>query len=153
MNKKRAEHATFTIERHFDFAPVKVYAAWSTREGKASWFSGPPGWKEEIREFDFRVSGRERLRGVWDGGRTSDFHCHYFDIVKEQRIIYGYDMYVDDKKISISLATVEFHADGKGTKLTLTEQGTFLDGYDDAGSRERGTNFLMDGLEAALKQG
>jgi hypothetical protein len=33
----------------------------------------------------------------------------------------------------------------------LTEQGVFLDGYDDAGSRERGTKGLLDKLEAALK--
>jgi len=33
----------------------------------------------------------------------------------------------------------------------LTEQGVFLDGYDDAGSRERGTKGLLDQLEASLK--
>jgi hypothetical protein len=49
-------------------------------------------------------------------------------------------MYVDGTKISVSLATVEFAKTGKGTRLTVTEQGAFLDGYDDAGSRERGTS-------------
>jgi hypothetical protein len=28
---------------------------------------------------------------------------------------------------------------------------TFLDGYDDAGSREHGSNFLLDALGASLK--
>jgi hypothetical protein len=37
-----------------------------------------------------------------------------------------------------------------GTKMTITEQGAFLDGYDDAGSRERGTNLLMDALARSL---
>jgi hypothetical protein len=32
----------------------------------------------------------------------------------------------------------------------VTEQGAFLDGYDDAGSRERGTNQLLDMLGASL---
>ncbi len=32
----------------------------------------------------------------------------------------------------------------------MTEQGAFLDGYDDAGSREQGTNLLFDALGAAL---
>jgi hypothetical protein len=33
----------------------------------------------------------------------------------------------------------------------LTEQGAFLDGYDDAGSREHGSGFLLDALGAALE--
>ncbi len=32
----------------------------------------------------------------------------------------------------------------------MTEQGAFLDGYDDAGSREHGTGFLLDKLGASL---
>jgi hypothetical protein len=33
----------------------------------------------------------------------------------------------------------------------VTEQGAFLDGYDDAGSREDGTSHLLDALGASLK--
>ena len=36
------------------------------------------------------------------------------------------------------------------TTLKVTEQGAFLDGYDDAGSREHGTGFLLDKLGASL---
>jgi len=46
--------------------------------------------------------------------------------------------------------TIEFEPAGEGTKLILTEQGAFLDGYDDAGSRERGTAGLLDALEMSL---
>jgi len=48
----------------------------------------------------------------------------YFDIVQNRRIVYCYDMYVNDEKVSVSLATIEFEPAGKGTKLVLTEQGT-----------------------------
>jgi hypothetical protein len=51
----------------------------------------------------------------------------------------------------VSLATFELKAAGTGTRLILTEQGAFLDGYDDAGSRERGTAGLLDALGASLK--
>ena len=47
-------------------------------------------------------------------------------------------------------ATIEIKARDGGTHLVMTEQGAFLDGYDDAGSRERGTNFLLDALGASL---
>jgi hypothetical protein len=37
------------------------------------------------------------------------------------------------------------------TRLVMTEQGAFLDGYDDAGSREHGSNFLLDALGVSLQ--
>jgi uncharacterized protein YndB with AHSA1/START domain len=42
-------------------------------------------------------------------------------------------------------------AKGTGTRFVMTEQGAFLDGYDDAHSRERGSNFLLDALGNSLK--
>ena len=45
---------------------------------------------------------------------------------------------------------MELRPAGAGTKLTFTEQGVFLDGYDDAGSREQGTRWLLDKLAASL---
>lgn len=60
-------------------------------------------------------------------------------------------MHLNDRKISVSLATFELKAAGAGTRLILTEQGVFLDGYNDAGSRERGSGFLLDALGDWLK--
>jgi uncharacterized protein YndB with AHSA1/START domain len=71
--------------------------------------------------------------------------------VENERIVYTYDMHLDDKRISVSLATVELKPAGLGTRLIFTEQAVFLDGYDDAGSRERGTHGLLDKLKASLE--
>ncbi len=69
-----------------------------------------------------------------------------------ERIVYAYEMHLDDRKISVSLATLQAQAGGaQRTKLMVTEQGAFLDGYDDAGSREQGTGFLLDRLGASLR--
>jgi uncharacterized protein YndB with AHSA1/START domain len=73
--------------------------------------------------------------------------------VPDKRLVYAYDMYWLDKKISVSLASVEFVLAGKGTKLVLAEQHAFLDGYEDSGSRERGTRALLDNLAIALGGG
>lgn len=59
-------------------------------------------------------------------------------------------MHMDDIRTSVSLATIELFPSGTGTRLVMTEQGAFLDGYDDAGSREEGTKLLLDALGAAL---
>ena len=56
----------------------------------------------------------------------------------------------DERKLSVSLATVELEAAGAGTRLSITEQGAYLDGLDD-GSRKRGTAFLLDRLGASLR--
>ncbi len=56
-----------------------------------------------------------------------------------ERIVTTYDTHMDETRIPVSLATVEFKPTDGSTKLVITEQGVFLDGYDDAGSRERGT--------------
>jgi uncharacterized protein YndB with AHSA1/START domain len=77
MTERSAVHATFTIDRTYDAAPRRVFAAFATETGKAA---------------------------------------------------------------------------GSGTRLILTEQGVFFDGYDDAGSREHGTGVLMDRMAASLSQ-
>jgi uncharacterized protein YndB with AHSA1/START domain len=148
-----AAHGTFVIERELPHPPERVYAAWSDAKAKAAWFSGPSGqWTPLEREMDFRVGGRERAKGQWKSGVVTDFQAHYLDIVPLRRIVYAYNMHVDEKKISVSLATIELEPTAKGTRMKVTEQGAFLDGYDDAGSREHGTGALMDALAKSLEK-
>jgi uncharacterized protein YndB with AHSA1/START domain len=154
MPEHNVQHGSFTIERKFDAPPALVYSAFATENGKQAWFSGPSEqWVVQDRAFDFRVGGRETLTGRWKTGRITRFDALYHDIVPDERIIYGYTMHVDERKISVSLATIEFKKTGAGTLLLLTEQGAFLDGYDDAGARERGTIGIIDKLEAAIRDG
>jgi uncharacterized protein YndB with AHSA1/START domain len=150
MTERSAHHATFTIERVYPAAPARVFRAFADPAAKARWFAGPEGWQQMVREMDFRVGGRDRLVGRHAGGTVSAFDCRYWDIVPDQRIVYSYDMHLDDRRISVSLATLEFHPAETGTRLVVTEQGVFLDGYNDAGAREQGTGWLLQRLGAAL---
>jgi uncharacterized protein YndB with AHSA1/START domain len=144
-------HATFVIERSYPSSPARVFAAWADPRAKASWFSGPPSqWTEYDRSFDFRLGGRESLRGQHQNGIVSRYDAVYFDIVNEERIVYAYEMHLDDRRISVSLATVELFPTDSGTRLVYTEQAVFLDGHDDAGSRERGTRALFEQLGTML---
>jgi len=145
-------HGSFTVRREYPAPVAMVFNAFADKQAKAKWFAGPDGWKELIRDMDFRVGGQERAKGRFPNGHESDFQCEYRDIVPNERIVYVYDMYVNGTKISVSLATVSFETVGKGTKLTITEQGAFLDSYDDAGGREHGTGILMDQLGKSLAQ-
>jgi uncharacterized protein YndB with AHSA1/START domain len=146
-------HGVFTIERTYpSVSPQRVFEAFATEAGKDAWFSGPnEAWDIVERLFDFRVGGHERLKGKWKSGLITQFDATYFDIIPGERIVYAYEMLLDGRKISVSLATFEFKASAGGTRFVMTEQGAFLDGYDDNGSRERGSREIVHKLSAYLE--
>jgi uncharacterized protein YndB with AHSA1/START domain len=145
-------HATFHLERTYDAPVARVWQALTDETAKQKWLGGTPGkWELIERHMDVRVGGTERLKGRWEGGVVSTFDATYHDVVANERLVYSYVMQLDDKKISVSLATMQLQAAGGRTTLRFSEQGAFLDGYDDAGSREHGTGFLLDALGASLK--
>jgi uncharacterized protein YndB with AHSA1/START domain len=150
MTERNITHGSFSLERTWDVPRERVFAAFATLEGKSAWFGGGGDITMLERTFDFREGGQERATGRWANGTVSQFDATYFDIVPDERIVYAYEMHIDGVKISVSLATIEFKQAAAGTKLLVTETGAFLDGYDDAGSREHGTNFLMDLMGASL---
>jgi len=145
-------HGAFHLERTYEAPVERVWKALTDPKAKAAWFGGPPDGEFELieRAMDVRPGGRERLKGRWEGKVTSTFDAIYHDVVGHVRLVYSYEMRLDDQKISVSLATMElFPVEGR-TRLRVTEQGAFLDGYDDAGERERGTGYLLDALGASL---
>lgn len=145
-------HATFHLQRTYDAPVACVWRALTEESAKQKWFGGSPGqWELLERQMDVRVGGRERVKGRWQAGVVSTFDAIYHDVIPNERLVYSYEMHLDDKKISVSLATMQLKAEGAKTTLMVTEQGAFLDGYDDAGSRERGTGHLLDALGASLK--
>ncbi len=150
--KRSVSHGVFSVERAYDAPVERVWRALTDREAKAKWFGGTVGeWSEIERAMDFRVGGAERLKGRWKNGVVSDFAAVYHDIGPDRRIVYNYTMRLNEAKVSVSLATMELERESPGrTRLKVTEQGAFLDGYDDDGSRQRGTAFLLDKLGQSL---
>jgi uncharacterized protein YndB with AHSA1/START domain len=144
-------HASFTITRLWPHSPAKVFQAFADEKAKGKWFAGPPGSELLERAFDFREGGCETLSGRHPSGMVSRFDCLYRDIVPNERIVYSYVMHLDGVKISVSQACIEIRPEGSGTKLVVSEYGDYLDGYEDKGSREHGTNFLMDALGRSLE--
>jgi uncharacterized protein YndB with AHSA1/START domain len=143
-------HAIFTLERVYEASPALVFRALSDPVAKARWFEAGGGWTPIERTMDVRPGGRERAKGRWPNGLVTTFDAVYFDVVPNRRLVYCYEMHLDARKISVSLATIELAPAGAGTRLRITEQGAFLDGYDDAGAREHGTGLLLDRLGASL---
>lgn len=153
MTDAAVHHSSFTIERELAVPARRVFDAFANPDLKARWFgSDLENYTIAERSMDFRPGGKERLVGEWKSGRRTDFQGHYFDILEGRRITYVYEMFVDGRKLSVSLATIEVEPTGTGSHLTVTEQGAYFgkNGAQDAIGREHGTNMLMGMLEASL---
>jgi uncharacterized protein YndB with AHSA1/START domain len=156
MTERSVIHDTFVIERTYPASPSRVFAAFASREAKDAW--GDTGDIAEAEpttgqaEFDFRVGGHERF-GIVNQDVTYTYDAIYYDIVPGQRLVYSYEMYADDVRFSVSIATIEFVKADDGTTLTWTEQGAYLDGVDGPDAprlRQGGTSEMLDGLAKYL---
>jgi uncharacterized protein YndB with AHSA1/START domain len=148
MSGRSVEHATFVVERKYEVSSERAFAAWADPEAKARWFVD----SEAHLELDFRVGGRERSRGTAPDGRAYSYEALYQDIVRAQRIVYTYEMVLEETRISVSLATVEFTPVGEdGTRLVFTEQGAFLDGHESPARRADGMGSLLDALDKEVQ--
>jgi uncharacterized protein YndB with AHSA1/START domain len=145
-------HGSFTIERTYNSPPARVYEAWTNPELKARWFVGPPGWTQIKRELDVREGAVEVLQGRIEAVETL-FTARYHDVVPGARLVYAYDMHLSGTHHSVSVAAVEFRAEGAGTKLVFTEHVVFLDGTEGVpgtASREHGTAAHLDRIPGVL---
>jgi uncharacterized protein YndB with AHSA1/START domain len=143
-------HDSFSIERTYPVAPERVFAAWTTVEAKAQWFGNEEGI-EPVGEqtLDFRVGGREHFSAKAEG-KLFDFDAIYYDIVDNERIVWSYDMRMDGRRISVSVATVQISPVAGGSRLVMTEQGAYLDGLDTNDQRREGTEQFLDNLAGFL---
>ncbi|MFA1541443.1 SRPBCC domain-containing protein [Actinomadura monticuli] len=143
MTGHSVKHSTFTLERAYPASPAAVFAAWSDRDTKAAWFAPEDG----RYSLDFRVGGTEVVHGGDRGDRGGLVaRSEYHDIVADERIVYSTALFSDKVLSTVSLTTVQFDPDGDGTRLVLTEQGTFLDDRERPEWREQGTGDWLDAL-------
>lgn len=145
-------HDTFVIDRSYPASPARVFAAFADPDKKMQWWGDDDIEKNAPHVIDFRVGGRESMAGDAAGASFS-YDAVYQDIVENSRIVYSYEMTMDGRRISVSVATLEFLADdGDKTRLILTEQGAYLDGLDNSAQREEGTRGLLEALASYLEK-
>lgn len=151
MSTRSTQHRQFVIERRFRVAPARVFQAWASAEAKQAWMTCDPGMVFEELSLDFRPGGREVNQVRGPDGVAHRFQGTYLDIVPGERIVYAFDMQLDGRRITASLATVEFVPEGDGGALMrFTEQIVFLDGHQALEERIRGTEIGLDNLVASF---
>jgi uncharacterized protein YndB with AHSA1/START domain len=146
-------HATFVVERSYPVPVSTVWHALSDNDERDQWFGGGAEFDAYEKSHDFRVNGHAVEEGQWHRGPRSRFVSTYTDIIDQQRMVFTYDMWVDDRHISTSLTTIVVEPEGDATRLTYTEQGVHFDGLDTVEGREEGTRGLLDNLGSFLAGG
>ena len=146
MTEHSVKHSTFTLERTYAAAPARVFAAWADRDTKATWFAA----HDTGYTLDFRVGGTEAAHGCTGDGTEIVAESVYHDIRAGERIVYSTLLSGGGLLATVSVTTVEFVPDGTGTRLVLTEQGTFLDDREQPEWREQGTGDWLDVLGREL---
>jgi uncharacterized protein YndB with AHSA1/START domain len=151
MSEVSATHASFTIGRTIHAPRERVWQAFADVTAKERWFKGPDDGTPNTHRMDFRVGGHESNTGTFHDGVEHRFEATYYDIVEQERIIYAYEMYLNGKRISVSVATIELEPNQDSTQLTISESGVFLDGLDRPEMRQQGTQQLIDALIQSLE--
>ena len=149
---KSVVHSTFSVERIYPQAPARVFHAFADAATVRRWRVEGEGYEIHEFTFDFRIGGSEVSRFSFPGSPEIRLDAQFHDIVPDRRIVFGYQMATGPAPFSVSLTTVEFFPSERGTRLTYTEQGVFLDGADSASGREEGCRFLLEKLAADLAQ-
>jgi len=157
MQEPSVVHNTFVLERSFPKPPKTVFAAFAEQDKKRHWYAEGEGHELQQFELDFRVGGTERQKyrlgaGTPVAGMIITNESRYQDIVPERRIVFAATMDLGEKRILISLVTVEFLETGEGTDLILTNQGIYLSGPSGLTPPmlETGWRGLLDKLHAEL---
>jgi uncharacterized protein YndB with AHSA1/START domain len=147
-------HGAFTVARDLDAPPERVFAAYAEQDQRSRWFPMPGRIHYEL---DFRVGGKEISRGVFapmGEEERLEYHATFSDIVTGERLVFSYDLRVNDVRHWVSLVTIELAPHDGGTRLRHTEQYAFLaytaDGSRDTAHLKGGTRLQLNALAAAL---
>lgn len=152
MIERSVSHTSFVIERDLPGSPARAFNAWSDADARLSWSDCHTDARQSEFSLDFRHGGHETYRVALPDGLRISIEKVFFDIVPEQRIIFGYDIVIGERRASASLVTVTFQPSHKGTLMTYTEQLVLLDGFTDIDERIHGTKEGFDRLELLLRE-
>ena len=139
-------HATIVMERTYNAAPARVFAAWADVEARKRWSAPAENIRIEYEEADFREGGRDVSRCIEPGNDDYTAVVNYIDIQRNQRIAFVEDIAHGKKRVSAALISVELAAIADATRLLLTMQIASFDGSNMEQGYQFGWNAALDNL-------
>ncbi|MGE0486007.1 MAG: SRPBCC domain-containing protein [Gammaproteobacteria bacterium] len=118
-----ADLPSLTLTRRYAAPPARVFAAWTEPALLARWWQPRPAAEPARAEIDLRVGGRYRIVMRTTDGETLDVGGEYRAIEPDRRLVFTWAWASTPARVS--LVTVDFAADGTGTRLTLTHARFF----------------------------
>ncbi len=137
------EKPSLTVVRKFKAAPEKVWHALTQPEALKQWMAPDDAFNIPVAETDLRVGGRYHLIMQSPDGQEHDVSGIYRIVELNRKLAYTWAWKSTPERES--LVTIELHAAGSGTELTLKHEQ-----FADAEARdhhEQGWNGCLTRLE------
>ena len=150
-------HGSFTVSREINAPLPRVWDAYSVEESRSAWrrIPGP----DSVLTLDFRVGGWERLTGTSAATGTDEAiasHALFLDIAPRERIVACHEALLNGVRRWVSLISIALEPAGDATRITHTEQYTFLvwadDGAHDQAHLRGSTQLAFNGLAAFVER-
>ena len=149
-------HGSFTVTRDINAAPARVWDAYANADLRSAWRRLPG---TSVLDLDFRVGGWERLTGTSEVTGTVETiasHALFLDIAAGERIVSAHEVLLDGVRRWVSLISIAFEPAPAGTRITHTEQYTFLawagDGAYDQAHLRGSTQLAFNALAALVEE-
>ncbi len=151
MSVRPQDGLELRLERRIGAPPARVFAAWTEPEQLRRW-SAPAGMTLGEGELDLRVGGRWSIEMIDPTGGRHVAFGKYLEVSPPRRVVYTHAWRLEDGDSSPeTVVTVEFLAEGSGTRLLFTQTG-----FESEPSRDGhlgGWTSCLDQLEALLAGG
>lgn len=139
-------HATIVMERDYDAAPSRVFAAWANVDARKRWSAPADDIRIEYEEANFSEGGRDVSRCIEPCNEDFIATVHYLDIRADERIVFAEDVKHGAKRVSAALISVVLSSHGGKTHLHLTLQIASFDGSDMEQGYQFGWSAALDNL-------
>lgn len=143
-----ADSLALRIERVLEAPPERIYAAWTDPAVLRRWWAAQPDWTAADATTDVRVGGRYRLSMKDADGGIRSVAGEYIEVEPPRRLKYSWAWEphgASEALTSVTVVTVEFVAEGSGTRVILEQRGFVTE--PDRDSHDEGWRGCLDNLE------
>lgn len=144
MTTNTSTDTKLILTRTINASPAEVFRAWTDPTLLSQW-SCPEGTEMDGVTVDLKVGGSFKIRMKGENQHYTAFGT-YREIQPPKRLVYTWDWEEADNAMGDTLITVEFEAEGEGTRVVMTHD--LLPTAELAAAHDEGWTSCLDRLEA-----